>query len=128
MERLILAGDQSVAMRASALTPRLYRYKTGRDLLADMNKLKNAKKQRDELPKTATPEEIDEADGKLLAVLDIFLDVAYVMAKQADSSLPDTADEWLDTIDGVFSIHEVLPQILELWRINQATTSKPAKK
>ena len=31
-------------------------------------------------------------------------------------------------MDGVFSIFDVMPTILELWDANQRTTSTPAKK
>lgn len=60
--------------------------------------------------------------------LEIFENVAYIMARQFDPTLPNTAEEWLDGIDGIFSIYEVLPQLLELWKLNQQTTSVPKKK
>ena len=40
--------------------------------------------------------------------------IAYVMAKHADPSIPDTPEEWLDGFN-TFSIYQVLPQIIELW-------------
>ena len=58
----------------------------------------------------------------------IFENVAYLMAKQAGEPVPDTPDEWLDSMDGVFSVYEVLPVILELWGANLATTSTLKKK
>ena len=39
------------------------------------------------------------------------------MAFPADNSIPATIEEWLDQFD-MFSIYEVLPQILELWGQN----------
>lgn len=114
-------------MRATALIPRLYRFKFGRDMIADMNTLqKNFNKARS-LRKDATEEEIAETQ---LSVLDltIFENVAWLMARQADPEIPDNPDEWLETIDGVFSIYEVLPVIIDLWQWNTATTSVPRKK
>ena len=47
------------------------------------------------------------------------------MAKHADSSVPDTPEEWLDAFN-TFSIYEILPQIIELWGLNteQQVSSK----
>ena len=39
-----------------------------------------------------------------------------------------TVEEWLDSFDGIFSIYEVLPQILDLWKLTNRTTSVPKKK
>ena len=79
------------------------------------------------LPENATEEEIQDAE---LSVLDltIFENVAWLMIRHAGEDVPDDPDEWLDTIDGVFSIYEVLPQILEMWEANLETTSVPRKK
>lgn len=116
MEKTVNVGDRKVRFRASALTPRIYRERTGRDLFIDIAKLESAIK------------DAGESKGTLpVEALTIFEDVAFTMAKQADSSVPDTADEWLDTF-GVFDIYVVLPQIIALWRGNTATTSKPKKK
>ena len=127
MEKTISVGGKDVRMRASALIPRLYRYKFGRDMIADMRKLEKDFKKATNLPEDATEEEIKDAE---LSVLDltIFENVAWLMIKNAGEDIPATPDEWLDTIDGVFSVYEVLPQILEMWEANLATTSAPRKK
>lgn len=126
-ERTIVIGEQEIRMRATALIPRLYRFKFGRDMISDMNKLQKAFTKAESLNKDATEEEKAEAQ---LSVLDltIFENIAWLMAKQADASVPDNPDEWLESIDGVFSIYEVLPVIMELWQFNTATTSVPRKK
>lgn len=114
-------------MRASALIPRLYRFKFGRDLIKDMSQLEAAYKKAAELPDDASGEERRAAQLSMLD-LTIFENVAWAMCKSADPATPDDPGEWLDTIDGVFSVYEVLPQILELWTLGLATTSKPVKK
>ena len=75
----------------------------------------------------ATEEERQDAQ---LSVLDLtlFENVAYIMVKHAGEDVPDSPDDWLDSIDGVLSIYEILPAILELWQLNQQTTSIPKKK
>ena len=127
MERTVQIDGKPMRMRASALIPRLYRFKFGRDLIADMNQLKKAYDKANALPPDATEEQ--RQDAQLEATeLTIFENVAYLMAKQAGEPVPDTPDEWLDGMDGVFSVYEVLPVILELWGANLATTGKPKTK
>ena len=58
----------------------------------------------------------------------IFENVAYMMAKHADQSIPSSPNDWLDSFDGVFSIYEVLPVILDMWKLTNATASIPKKK
>lgn len=127
MERTVTVGGQAVRMRASALIPRRYRFKFGRDLIRDMAQLKKAYKKAVSLAPEASDEERREA--QLSAIdLEIFENVAWTMCKNADPAIPDDPGEWLDTIDGVFSVYEALPQILELWQAGLSTTSTPVKK
>lgn len=140
MDKVISVSGKEVGFRATALTPRLYRHKIGRDIVRDMNQLqtsfaKAVKAQNLQPPKDDAPDwqkkNYEEAvQHAQLSVIDleIFENVAWVMARQYDPTLPDTPDEWLDKIDGTFSVYEVLPQILELWQMNQQTTSIPKKK
>lgn len=127
MERTIKVGGAELRMRASALIPRLYRFRFGRDLIKDMTQLEKAYKKAMSVNEDATDDEKQDAE---LGVLDltIFENVAWAMAKNADPNVPNDPDEWLDTIDGVFSVYEVLPQILDLWTAGLETTSKPVKK
>ena len=127
VERTVEIDGKAVRLRASALIPRMYRFKFGRDLVADMNRLRKSWKRVQELPADATDEQRQDAQLDA-ADLTIFENVAYLMVKNAGGDIPDTPDEWLDSMDGVFSVYEVLPVILELWGANLATTSQPKKK
>lgn len=49
--------------------------------------------------------------------LEMFENIAYIMAKHADSSISDTPEEWLDNFN-TFSIYQVLPQLIKLWGLN----------
>ena len=97
---------EKVAFRSSATIPRLYRAKFKRDIFKDLSKLEKSYK-----GKTEDGEEFQIED------LEIFENVAYIMAYHADNSIPPTIEEWLDQFD-MLSIYEVLPQILELWGQN----------
>lgn len=127
MERTVTIGGKELKMRASALIPRLYRFKFRRDMVADMRQLQRAYAKASALPDDATDEEREDAQFSV-ADLTIFENVAFIMAKHGGNEMPDTPEEWLDSIDGVFSIYEVLPTVLELWGMNMDTTSIPKKK
>ena len=122
MEKVITMGGREVRMRASALIPRLYRYKFGRDMIADMKLLQRDTKALVEAQKAGEAAEFSLED------LTVFENVAYIMAKHADTSVPESIDEWLESFDGVLSIYTALPEIFELWQLNNLTTSVPRKK
>lgn len=126
MEKIVTIDGRDIGFKATARTPRIYRHRIGRDMVADMNKLRKAYNKAAKLPKKATEEEIQDAQLSEID-LEIFENVAWVMAKQYDDSIENGPDEWLDTFN-TFSIYEILPNILQLWAINTATTSKPKKK
>lgn len=126
MEKMVKIDGKEVGFRATALTPRIYRHKIGRDMIQDLNKLQGAYNKATRLPAEATDEERKEAQLSALD-LEIFENAAYVMAKQYDANLPNSPEEWLDGFE-TFSIYEILPAILELWQLNNATTAKPKKK
>lgn len=109
-------NDVQVKMKADASIPRLYRIKFKRDIFKDLGDLGS----RMEKAKT---------DGEQLSAFDLemFENVAYLLAKHADPKVPEDPDEWLEQF-AMFSITEILPQILELWGLNMQTTSVPKKK
>lgn len=109
IRKTVKVGDKEVTFRSSATIPRLYRMKFRRDIFKDLSKLEQSYK--------------DKGDGsKELEIedLEIFENVAYIMAFHADPTIPGTIDEWLDQFE-MFSIYEVLPEILELWGSNLFT-------
>ena len=115
IERTIEISGKPVQFRSSATVPRLYRAKFKRDIFKDLTKLEKSYSKRTE-------------DGDELQIddLEIFENVAYIMAFHADPSIPKTIDEWLDQFE-MFSIYQVLPQILELWGENLMTDVQAKK-
>ena len=59
--------------------------------------------------------------------LEMFENIAFIMAKHADSTIPDTPEEWLDEFN-TFSIYQILPQLIELWGLNVKTEVEDKKK
>ena len=58
--------------------------------------------------------------------LEMFENIAFIMAKHADPSIPDTPEEWLDNFN-TFSIYPILPQLIELWGLNVKTDVESKK-
>ena len=115
LSKTVKVGDREVTFKSSAAIPRMYRIKFKRDIFKDLTKLEKSYK--------------DKGDGsKELEIedLEIFENVAYIMALHADKSIPSTIDEWLDQFE-MFSIYEILPEILELWGSNFFTDAKSQK-
>jgi hypothetical protein len=115
MTRVIEIDGKQVPFKASAAIPRLYRVKYGRDIFKDLMALEKALNENSE-----------ENSGLDVFSLETFENIAYLMAKHADANLPETAEEWLDEFS-VFSIYQVLPEIIELWGLNVQTQSVSKK-
>ena len=116
LEKTLTISGKEVRFRSSATVPRLYRIKFKRDIFKDLAKLEKSYKDK------------ASEDGSTLEIedLEIFENVAYIMAFHADHSIPGTIDEWLDQFE-MFSIYEVLPEILELGGTNLMTEVESKK-
>lgn len=125
MDKVLTISGKEVGLRATALTPRLYRHKIGRDIIQDMSQLQKAFAKAAQISKDATDEEREAAQLSVMD-LEIFENVAFIMARQYDQNIPDTVEGWLDEFD-TFSIYEIFPVILDLWNLNNKTTAKPKK-
>lgn len=63
-----------------------------------------------------------------LNLLNVFENMAYIMAKHADPELEaSSVEEWLDGFSS-FSIYAIFPQLLSLWQENIATFAQAKKK
>ena len=106
---------QMVAFKASAAIPRIYRLKFQRDIYKDLASLEKSIGNGDE----------KESNLDMFS-LEMFENIAYVMAKHADPNVPNTPEEWLDGFN-TFSIYQILPQIIELWGLNVQTEVQSKK-
>ena len=111
----ITIDDKEVAFKASAAIPRIYRLKFQRDIYKDLHSLEKALGDSKE----------DNSNLDLFS-LEMFENIAYIMAKHADGTIPDTPEEWLDDFN-TFSIYQVLPQLIELWGLNVKTDVEAKK-
>lgn len=85
MTKNIEIDGKQVSFKASAVIPRIYRIKFHRDIYKDLEALGKAVGNG------------NEAGSNLdMFSLEMFENIAYIMAKHADPSIPDSPEEWLD--------------------------------
>lgn len=120
LRKTVSIDGREVEFKASAAVPRIYRLKFHRDLFVDLQKVaksvdtkgKKKDKQDSEIP---------------LEDLEMFENIAYVMAQHADpKNVPSDIIEWMEQFN-TFSIYQILPTILELWKLNELTQSEAKK-
>jgi hypothetical protein len=115
MEKTISVDGQEIKFKATAATPRVYRQAFGRDIYMDLTNLYQ-----------------ELSDNSTLSVnsLEAFENIAFCMAKQAEGvelkreDVPWLMDEWIDQFS-TFSIYQIVPELMELRRINTEQTIKP---
>ena len=88
IQKNITIDGIEVSFKASAAVPRLYRLKFRRDIYKDFASLKTES-------------------------LEVFENIAYIIAKHAESNVPDNPDDFWEQFN-TFSIYEILPQLIEL--------------
>lgn len=115
MIKNIKIDGKQVAFKASAAIPRIYRMKFQRDIYKDLKALEKSIGNNSE-----------ESSNLDMFSLEMFENIAFVMAKHADASIPNTPEEWLDGFN-TFSIYQVLPQLIELWGLNVQTDVETKK-
>ena len=108
--------ELEVTFKASTAVPLLYRIKFGRDIYKDLRQLEKSVGENDE----------DNSNLDLFS-LEMFEDLAWLMARHADpAKVPDSPEEFLDQFN-TFSIYQILPQLIELWGLNVQTEVESRK-
>ena len=116
ISRNITIDGIDVPFKASAAVPRMYRIKFRRDIYKDFS----------ELQKNVGESDKDNS-GLDIESLEVFENIAYIMAKHADlDNVPSDPDEWLERFN-TFSIYEILPQLIDLWGMNVETQIESKK-
>lgn len=115
MKQNIEIDGRQVPFRASAAIPRIYRMKFHRDIYKDLKALERS-----------LGDSTEDASSLDMFSLEMFENIAYIMAKHADPSIPDSPEKWLDEFN-TFSIYQVLPKLIELWELNVQTEVESKK-
>ena len=115
IQKNITIDGIDVPFKASATVPRLYRLKFRRDIYQDFAALQKS-----------VGENTEESSALDIESLEVFENIAYIMAKHADAAIPASPDEWLEQFN-TFSIYEILPQLIDLWGLNVETQVQSKK-
>ena len=115
MIKNIEIDGKQVPFKASAAIPRIYRMKFQRDIYKDLKALEKS-----------VGDNKEEHSNLDMFSLEMFENIAFVMAKHADPAIPNSPEEWLDEFN-TFSIYQVLPQLIELWGLNVQTDVESKK-
>ena len=115
IQKNIIIDGIDVPFKASAAVPRLYRLKFRRDIYQDFAALQKS-----------VGENTEESSELDIESLEVFENIAYIMAKHADAAIPASPDEWLEQFN-TFSIYEILPQLINLWGLNVETQVQSKK-
>ena len=116
IQKNITIDGIEVPFKASAAVHRLYRLKLRRDIYQDFASLQKS-----------VGENTEESSALDIESLEVFENIAYIMAKHADpENVPDNPDDFLEQFN-TFSIYEILPQLIDLWGLNVETQVKSKK-
>lgn len=117
MEKTIVIDGKEMKFKATAATPRVYRQAFGRDIYIDAQSLYKS---------------MDAGVDLSVDSLNAFENIAFCMNSQAEGrelkreSIEKDMEEWLEQFE-TFSIYKILPQLIELWKLNTEQKSVPKK-
>ena len=115
MIKTIQIDGKEIQFKATAATPRVYRQAFGRDIYIDL---------------TTLYEDMSKGDSLSVESLETFENLSFIMAMQAEGkeiereNVNKSMESWLDNFS-TFSIYKVIPQIMELWKLNNEQTVDP---
>lgn len=123
MKKTLVISGIECNFKSSAAIPRMYRLKFGRDIFVDMQRLQKQVELQEKIKKESGE---DKESTLPIDSLEMFENIAFLMHKHGDPSQPSEIDEWLEQFE-TFSIYEILPEILEMWGIENKQMSVAKK-
>lgn len=102
MKKIINLGGKEYTMQSSALTQFKYRDMTGRKLMQDIDSIKELKAKSDD-----TLNVLDD-------LLEILLQITYVMIVESDASQVGSFEDFLKNIDILFDDVDWVEDVIEL--------------
>lgn len=99
MEKIINISGKDYHMKSSAFTQFAYKNHTGRSFLSDVQKLSGI-----------TVDDLTNVDG----LIELLLDVSYVMIKEADPTKFASEEDFLKSIDSLFDEPDWVEQVIAL--------------
>lgn len=113
MEKTITIDGKEIRFKSNGATPLRYKAQFGRDYFKEILKMAPlANKNKDDI------------EAKDLEALDfeVFYNIAWIMAKTADSSIPEPI-AWLEQFDE-FPMTEVIPELQDMLLASIQTSKK----
>lgn len=122
MRKTLMISGIECDFKSSAAIPRMYRLKFGRDIFVDMQRLQKQVELQEKIKKESGE---DKESTLPIDSLEMFENIAFLMHKHGDPKQPSEIDDWLEQFE-TFSIYEILPEILDMWGIEnkQMSTAK----
>lgn len=138
MVKTIEIEGKLIVFKASAFSP--IQYNTifpGHDFMKDMSVLETA---AESMEKDENGDTVISVSTLPMEVYEYFVKIAYLFAYQGLAPTPRVTQEqiefrekypdpweWIDTFD-TFSIYQILPEIMEIWNINEKQAAKAKKR
>lgn len=122
MRKTLMISGIECNFKSSAAIPRMYRLKFGRDIFVDMQRLQKQVELQEKIKKESGE---DKKSTFPIDSLEMFENIAFLMHKHGDPNQPSEIDDWLEQFE-TFSIYEILPEILDMWGVEnkQMSTAK----
>jgi len=110
MKKKIRIGNKNLEIKSSAYTMFGYKDFTGRDLMADLNKINNLYKKTQKMNQEQTK---DFWLSNFNSIFNLTLELAYTLAKEADDGI-SSYKEWLSSIDNLMQDPKWIKDVLEV--------------
>jgi len=111
MEKTIKIDGRDVTFKSTGALPKRYKMQFQRDFFTDLISMEGAVSKKNV-----------SAEGIRKINFDVFYDIAWTLAKTADSSIPEPL-AWLDSFE-TFPIIEILPELQDMLAASIATGKK----
>ena len=102
MKKIIKIGGNEYSMKASAFTQFAYKNETGRSLLGDIGMISKM-----------TDEDYTDLE-KIEPIINLILDMSFVMIKEADDKQITNREEFLKSIDSLFDNVDWINEVMTL--------------
>ena len=109
MKQNIEIDGRQAPFRTSAAIPCICRMRFRQDIYKNLKALERN-----------LGDSTEDASSLDMFSLEMFENIAYIMAKRVDLSIPDSPEEWRDEFNA-FSIYQALPKLIELWGLSIQT-------
>lgn len=121
MRKTIVIDGKQVEIKANARTMLRYKEWLNRDMIKDFYKAVKPYQEAYTRAAEAGEDVLVDVSGE---VIEILQSMTWVMARQADSSVPANVGDWLDRFDS-FDVETVGKEVVDFWFATVKTSVTP---